>query len=69
MAKFTTELIQRSGKFTASILSEAADFELFKYFDTAYIYEGSEEVTKAVLCDMAVQKVSLFSITISESIR
>ena len=29
---FTTELIQRSGKFTASILSEAADFELFKHF-------------------------------------
>lgn len=22
-----------------------------KYFDTAYIYEGSEEATKAVLCD------------------
>jgi predicted aldo/keto reductase-like oxidoreductase len=48
---FTTELIQRSGKFTASILSEAADFELFKYFDIAYIYEGSEEATKAALCD------------------
>jgi hypothetical protein len=29
---FTTELIQRSGKFTASIISEAADFELFKHF-------------------------------------
>ncbi|MBO7102535.1 MAG: flavin reductase, partial [Bacteroidaceae bacterium] len=29
---FTTELIQRSGRFTASILSEAADFELFKQF-------------------------------------
>ena len=29
---FTTELIQRSGRFTASILSEAADFELFKHF-------------------------------------
>ena len=28
----TTELIQRSRKFTASILSEAADFELFKHF-------------------------------------
>ena len=28
----TTELIQRSGRFTASILSEAADFELFKHF-------------------------------------
>ena len=22
-----------------------------KYFDTAYIYEGSEEATKAALCD------------------
>ena len=28
----TTELIQQSGRFTASILSEAADFELFKHF-------------------------------------
>jgi rubrerythrin len=28
----TTELIQRSRRFTASILSEAADFELFKHF-------------------------------------
>ncbi|MBP5496827.1 MAG: flavin reductase [Bacteroidales bacterium] len=28
----TTELIERSRKFTASILSEAADFELFKHF-------------------------------------
>ena len=29
---FTTELIQQSGRFTASILSEEADFELFKQF-------------------------------------
>ncbi|MBR3573052.1 MAG: flavin reductase [Bacteroidales bacterium] len=29
---YTTELIQRSGRFTASIISEAADFELFKHF-------------------------------------
>lgn len=29
---FSTELIQHSGRFTASILSEAADFELFKHF-------------------------------------
>ena len=29
---FTTELIQRSGRFTASIISVAADFELFKHF-------------------------------------
>jgi flavin reductase (DIM6/NTAB) family NADH-FMN oxidoreductase RutF len=29
---FTTELIMRSRRFTASILSEAADFELFKQF-------------------------------------
>ena len=29
---FTTELIQRSGRFTVSILSEEADFELFKHF-------------------------------------
>jgi len=28
----TTELIQHSGCFTASIISEAADFELFKHF-------------------------------------
>ena len=28
----TTELIQRSGRFTVSILSETADFELFKHF-------------------------------------
>ena len=28
----TTELIQHSRKFTASIISEAADFELFKHF-------------------------------------
>ena len=28
----TTELIQRSGRFTVSVLSEAADFELFKHF-------------------------------------
>ena len=28
----TTELIQHSGRFTASIISEAADFELFKHF-------------------------------------
>lgn len=31
-SNFTTELIQKSGHFTASILSEAADFELFKHF-------------------------------------
>ncbi len=31
-SNFTTELIQKSGRFTASILSEAADFELFKHF-------------------------------------
>ena len=29
---FTTEIIQRSGKFTASIISEDADFEMFKHF-------------------------------------
>ena len=29
---FTTELIQRSGRFTVSIISEEADFELFKHF-------------------------------------
>ena len=28
----TTELIQRSGRFTVSIISEDADFELFKHF-------------------------------------
>ena len=28
----TTELIQRSGRFTVSIVSEEADFELFKHF-------------------------------------
>ena len=28
----TTELIQRSGRFTVSILSEKADFDLFKHF-------------------------------------
>lgn len=31
-SNFTTELIQKSGRFTASILSEVADFELFKHF-------------------------------------
>lgn len=31
-SNYTTELIQRSGRFTASILSESADFELFKHF-------------------------------------
>ncbi len=31
-SNFTTELIQKSGRFTASILSEAADFKLFKHF-------------------------------------
>ena len=31
-SNLTTELIQRSRQFTASILSEAADFELFKHF-------------------------------------
>ena len=32
-SNFTTDLIQKSGRFTASILSEAADFdELFKHF-------------------------------------
>lgn len=29
---FTQELVQRSGKFNLSILSEAADFELFRHF-------------------------------------
>ena len=29
---YTTELIQRSGRFTVSIISEKADFELFKHF-------------------------------------
>ena len=31
-SNLTTELIRRSGRFTASIISEAADFELFKHF-------------------------------------
>lgn len=31
-SNYTTELIQRSGRFTASILSESADFEIFKHF-------------------------------------
>lgn len=29
---YTTELIQRSGRFTVSVISEKADFELFKHF-------------------------------------
>ena len=29
---YTTELIQRSGRFTVSVISEEADFELFKHF-------------------------------------
>ncbi len=31
-ANFTQELVQKSGKFNISILSEAADFELFRHF-------------------------------------
>ena len=38
----TTELIQRSRRFTASILSEAADFELFKHFG----FQSGHEVDK-----------------------
>ena len=38
----TTELIQRSRRFTASILSEVADFELFKHFG----FQSGREVDK-----------------------
>lgn len=38
----TTELIQRSRRFTASILSEAADFDLFKHFG----FQSGREVDK-----------------------
>ena len=38
----TTELIQHSRKFTASIISEAADFELFKHFG----FQSGREVDK-----------------------
>jgi len=38
----TTELIQRSRRFTASIISEAADFELFKHFG----FQSGREVDK-----------------------
>lgn len=31
-ANFTQELVQKSGKFNISILSESADFELFRHF-------------------------------------
>lgn len=31
-ANFTQELVQKSGKFNVSILSEAADFDLFRHF-------------------------------------
>ena len=31
-ANFTHDMIKRAGKFTASVISEAADFELFKRF-------------------------------------
>ncbi|MBO7523724.1 MAG: flavin reductase, partial [Bacteroidales bacterium] len=31
-ANYTTSMIQQSGKFTVSILSENADFDLFKHF-------------------------------------
>ena len=39
---FTTELIQRSKRFTASILSERADFELFKHFG----FQSGRDVNK-----------------------
>ena len=38
----TTELIQHSRRFTASIISEAADFELFKHFG----FQSGREVDK-----------------------
>ena len=38
----TTELIQRSRRFTASVISEAADFELFKHFG----FQSGREVDK-----------------------
>ena len=44
---FTTELIQRSGKFTASILSEAADFEKFADFtDCRRVSNGTLAITR-----------------------
>ena len=38
-----------------------------KYFDTAYIYEGSEEATKAALCDRYPHLLTTEIVRLSES--
>ncbi len=58
---FTTELIQRSGKFTASILSEAADFELFKHFGfqsgrTVYKFDGFKDCRRIANGTLAITR-------------
>ena len=58
---FTTELIQRSGKFTASILSEAADFELFKHFGfqsgrTVYKFDGFKDCRRVANGTLAITR-------------
>ena len=44
---FTTELIQRSGRFTVSIISEESDFELFKHFG----FQSGRKVNKFADCE------------------
>ena len=57
---FTTELIQRSKRFTASILSERADFELFKHFG----FQSGRDVNKfADFSDCRRVSNGTFSIT------
>lgn len=41
-ANFTNELVQKSGKFNLSILSEAASFDLFRHFG----FQTGREVDK-----------------------
>ena len=58
---FTTELIQRSRKFTASILSEAADFELFKHFGfqsgrTVDKFDGFKDCRRVANSTLAIMR-------------
>lgn len=59
-ANFTQELVQKNGKFNLSILSEAADFELFRHFG----FQSGRTVDKfASFTDCSRSKNGLYYIT------
>ena len=59
-ANYTHDMIERTGKFTVSVLSEQADFELFKHFG----FQSGRDVDKFVdFTDCARGADGLFYIT------